>query len=246
MTLRTLAAVLVVTLSACSKKEETPAPPATPPGSSTAPPTAPVELKPGEGSPAEAAKPAEGVKPFDGRKFLLVEGGATFNGKAVKTGDAIGEAGTIVVARKGRAVVALAPGSFIVLRPGTRATIGKSERKAVSVQLALGAIWSFIAKGSSYEVVTSNAVAGVRGTALFVDAKKTESYVCDCDGSVELRAGGPKVLPRNIESDHAHIATYIKGKGKGMKAGSAARIGHTDPEREELMKLFDQAGGYHR
>ena len=245
MILRALAALLVVTLSACSKNE--PPPPSTPPVSTTPPPTTPVDLKPGAGSPApEAASPPEAAKPFGGRRFLLVEGGATYNNKQVKTGDPLGETGTIVVARKGKAVLALAPGSFLVLRPGTRIILGKSERKSTSVQLAVGAIWSFIARGSSYEVVTANAVAGVRGTALYVDAKKTESYVCDCDGSVELRAGGPKALPRNIESDHAHIATYVKGRGKGMKAGAASKSGHTDEEREQLMKLFDQAGGYRR
>jgi hypothetical protein len=231
----------VVALSACSKKDETPTPPATPPAAApTPPPTSHVDLKPAEN------KPAAEVKPFAGRRFLLVEGGATLNGKPAKTGDPVGDTGTIVVGRKGRAVLALAPGSFLVLRPGTHATLGKSERKSVSVQLAAGAIWSFLARDSSYEVVSGNAVAGVRGTAFYVDAKKTETYVCDCDGKIELRAGGTKGLPRNIDSDKAHIGTYVKGKGKAMKAGSASRTGHTDQEREELAKIFEQAGGYQR
>lgn len=240
MIFRALAALLVVSLSACNK-DETPAPPANPTGvAPTPPPTSRVDMKPVEEAPIEA------VKPFTGRRFLLVEGGATLNGKAVKSGDPMPAAGTVVVARKGRAVIALAPGSFVVLRPGTRAVFGKSERKDVSVQLAVGAIWSFVARESSYEVASGNAVAGVRGTAFYVDAKKNESYVCDCDGKIELRAGGPKALPRNIDSDKAHIGTYVKGRGKAVKAGSAARSGHTDQERDELMKIFDEAGGYRR
>jgi hypothetical protein len=248
MNLRALVALLVVVVSAsCSKNE--PTPPSTPPASTTPPPTAPVDLKAGVQNPVDAGKQVDAgkpAKPFPGRRFLLVEGGATYNGKAAKTGDALGDKGTIVVSRKGRVVLALAPGSFAVLRPGTRADLGRSERKTSSLTVTVGAIWSFIARGSSYEVVTGNAVAGVRGTAFYTEAKKNESYVCDCDGTIELRAGGPKALPRNIDSDRAHIGTYVKGRGKGMKAGAAARTGHTDEEREQLMKLFDQAGGYQR
>jgi hypothetical protein len=190
--------------------------------------------------------PAAATPELPARRFLVVEGKVKVDGKAAKVGDAFGATASLEVPKAGRAVVTLAPGTFVELRAGTKLTLGSSERKSVSLRLLTGAIWSFVARESSYEVATANAVAGVRGTVYYVEAKKTETYICDCDGKLEINPGGPASLPSNVDSNKGHVGNSIKGKGKTAKMKTAKMHGHTEKEAKALLDLFEQAGGFRR
>jgi hypothetical protein len=131
------------------------------------------------------------------------------------------------------------PHSVVQVRANTKLSISTSTRKQWSVKLALGQLWSFLPKGSSYEVVTGNAVAGVRGTTLYVGTADGEhSGVCACDGEVELQAGGKK---KNVKSKHQHVGTMINGAGAKAKLGpqkkSKTPPGHDDKEGAQLEKI---------
>jgi ferric-dicitrate binding protein FerR (iron transport regulator) len=247
MCLFRLAPLFVTTLlfAACHGAETPAEAPAAPSGATG--PTAAGVTAPTGATGATAATGATTPAPeLPARRFLLIEGKVTVNGKAAKVGDAFAASVTLEVAKKGRAVVTLAPGTFVELRAGTKLTLGSSTRKTTSLKLLTGAIWSFVAKESSYEVETANAVAGVRGTVYYVEAKKTETYVCDCDGKLEVNAGGPASLPSNVESNKGHVGNSIKGKGKAAKLKAAKMHGHTEKEAKALLDLFEQAGGYRR
>ena len=185
--------------------------------------------------------PATPVALLPPRRFLAVQGKVMLDGKIARAGDAIGETAVIVTGKRSSAVVILAPDTFFELRAGSRLRLGSSPRKRMSLHLLAGALWSFVAPDSSYEVVTANAIAGVRGTTFFVDAKGKHTYLCACDGRLELRAGGDKVLPRNIESHNDHIGIAIRSKGKRAKTHKAARRGHTDQQAAKLRGIFDKA-----
>lgn len=192
------------------------------------------------GRPSSAA-PALDAAPLPDRRFLLVEGAVKLDGRPAAVGLGIGPQATIVVAPRARAVISLGPGSFVELRSGSRVRLASSRRKRVSLQLLAGAAWSFIAPGSSYEVVTTNAVAGVRGGTFFVEAQRGQSYVCDCDGDLQLQVGGARALPRNVASIAEHVGAVIRGRGSRAKMTAVKRRGHTQEEEAGLGEVA--AGG---
>jgi hypothetical protein len=113
-------------------------------------------------------------------------------------------------------------------------------RKTTSVKLLAGTLWSFLPSGqASYEVVSANAVAGVRGTIFYVEAPKpTETYVCACDGEVELQGG--QALPRNVTSKFEHKSFLVRGKGKRAKVADSKVRGHTKEQAAVLLELVAQ------
>jgi ferric-dicitrate binding protein FerR (iron transport regulator) len=213
--------LMVAAALACAAEPAPEAPPAAP--------TAPAE------KPAEPAKPTLPL-----RRFLTVQGTVTQNGAPAAVGAEIAQNATIETGADGTAVFTLQPGSVIEVRPKSHLTLGSSARRRISVQLLAGTLWSFLPHGeASYEVATANAVAGVRGTIFYVEAPKpNETYVCACDGEVELEGG--KNLPRNIESKMEHKSFLVRGKAKKAAIKPSKLRGHTKEQAEELAKLIEQ------
>jgi hypothetical protein len=168
-----------------------------------------------------------------------VFGDVLVDGQKAQAGTPISATSKIETAVNSWAKITLMQESVIAIRAQTKLILGSSEEKQWSVRLALGAIWSLLPKGASYEVVTSNVVAGVRGTTLFVAAPaEGQSGVCACDGEVELVAGGKTKV---VKSKHAHIGTMIAGSGSKAKLGAQKKSkkppGHDDVEGAQLEKL---------
>lgn len=179
---------------------------------------------------------AEEKPALPARRFVRIEGEVKIDGKQATTDQEIPQVASINTGKASHAVITLQPGSIIELRPNTQVKLGKSERKANSLELLFGKVWSFLPKGASYEVVTENAVAGVRGTVFFVEAdKKHHTYVCACDGEVTLAAGAGKP-PRKVISHHEHKSFSVRGK-KG-KTSPAKRRDHTDEQAQQLEALI--------
>jgi hypothetical protein len=99
-------------------------------------------------------------------------------------------------------------------------------------------LWSFIDDGTEYEVVTDNAVAGVRGTVFFVQAKKKgKTYVCACHGNLQITAKNQKSFDKLVRSpSHNHKSFNITTKKKRQKVKKAKRIGHTDEQKTAIME----------
>ncbi len=186
---------------------------------------------------APRAGPAAPEADLPPRRFVLVEGPVTLDGKAATTGEAIGPGAVVVTSAAGRAVLALGNGTFVEVRPGSRVTLGSSVRKRLSLSLATGALWSVVAAGASYEVVTPSAIAVARGTRFFVEHGKGRTYVCACEGRVEVLAGGPKALPRNLDAGRGHAGEVVDRRGRAGRSAHARRHGHTDAEEAALRAL---------
>ncbi len=222
---RLLACALVLATSCASEDSEAPAPA---PEATAAPAPAPA--------PAEPPKPQKAP-----RRFLVVEGDVRLDGAPASVDQAIGDTAKIDTGKEGRAVLTLQPGSVIEVRQGSKLSLGSSPRKKTSVQLLAGTLWSFLPSGeASYEVATQNAVAGVRGTIFYVEAPKpNETYVCACDGEVEVSAG-QKNLPRNVTSKMEHKSFLVRGNAKKAAMKDAKLRGHTKEQAAELEKLIEQ------
>lgn len=213
--------VIVLGLAACTEE----APPPAPTPTKTAPASAPVAAS----QPASAAV----AKAPEGPRVITVEGEVTVDGAPATVDMPITPTSVIATGKDSRMTFTLNPGSLIQVRPNSKVELGKSERKETSVKLTLGAIWSFLPKGSNYEVVGPNAVAGARGTIFYVEATKpTETYVCDCDGEIELTSGK---TTKTLKSEMKHVGANVKGADKKAKQAPSKKIlNHTKDEAEAL------------
>lgn len=181
-------------------------------------------------------KPAVAAPTSSVRKFLEVKGTVTIDDKPAAVDMPIGDKSVIVTGDDGHAVVSVVAGSMIEIRAKSRIELGTSERKTNSWKIVTGALWSFLPSGTSFEAVTDNAVAGVRGTIFYVEKAPKSTYICDCNGEVEVYTGKVK-KPVLFKSAHAHNAVRVFPK----QSVKAKRENHSDPEMNELLKIVPEA-----
>ncbi len=204
---------------------------------------APAEPATEETAPDDALRVAEELPDPPERRFLEVRGQVTLDGRDAAVDMEIGSASSLETGSDGYAVITVEKGSTIEVRANSSLKLGRSERASTSVALAFGTLWSFMADESSYEVVTPNAVAGVRGTIFFVQVppkkKKRQadrSYICACHGKVAIRGANPKSFDEVVHSpSEDHKAFDIITRGKAQKKRKAGRRNHTDEQKMALM-----------
>jgi hypothetical protein len=233
-----IALVVALSLAACSEEPPPPPPPK--------PTPAPVAQKPPEQAPASApvAPPKPTVKA--GPRVLKVTGTVLIDGAEAYEGMPVQETSVIETKAASTVVVTLFSGAVTQVRELARVEIGKNadwkklKKKEWTLKLLAGAVWSFLPKGSSYEVATQNAVAGARGTIFYVQASTPDdSYVCDCDGEIEMTVGGKKKM---LKSKLAHVAMLSKGAAKKAKPKpTKEQLGHTKAEIQPLVDLMSVA-----
>jgi ferric-dicitrate binding protein FerR (iron transport regulator) len=216
--MRALAALLLLT--ACTAPEPPPAPPPQP-----------------QPAPPKSEAPA----PLPERRFVIVEGEVTIDGQPAAKDMAIPETAKVVTGKGARAVMTLQPGGVIEMRESAELEVGTSKRHKTSMHLLSGILWSILPVGKAdYEVVAPNAVAGVRGTTLFVDASSPgHTVLCTCQGEVELDQGHGK--PKHYTGGELHHAVKISGKGKKTKISEVGKApdapNHPNAVREQLRAL---------
>ncbi|MCC6807916.1 MAG: FecR domain-containing protein [Deltaproteobacteria bacterium] len=228
--------VLAASIVACTEE----APPVSP---------APVVEKPASQPASQAASaPAAPPRPkaTTGPRVLKLKGQATVDGAEAYEGMAITDKSVIETKAASQLVFTMFSGSVIAVRENAKVEIAnnpdwkKAKKREWTMKMVAGAIWSFLPKGSSYEVATPNAVAGARGTIFYVQATAPDdSYVCDCDGDIELTVAGKK---KNMKSKMQHVAHLAKGADKKAKSKPTKdMVGHDKAEIAELVALMDSA-----
>jgi len=178
-------------------------------------------------------------------RFLKVEGDVLIDGKPAAKNTKIGPTSTIEAATGGYALITLGKKSIIEVREKTEMTLGTSERKKTSVQLLAGELWSLFGGKADYEVVTSNAVAGVRGTVFYVNAANPKStIVCACTHAVHLESLDPKKPSEDdiTATEWEHIGTSFNRRGKRVRTKSLGSYpnppNHPDTRGKELLALM--------
>jgi len=151
------------------------------------------------------------------------------NWTPLKKGSKVYKGDTVRTRAKSRVEIVLSDDSVIRLNYNSKAKISqamfKGQKKDFSAKLMRGGAYAWVSKltgsGSEFNVKTSNAVAGVRGTTFRIDAKKDKSTV------VRVYTGAVAV---------SNAPLYAKpGKGqktsgkfqmprKGVKPGGPGRV----------------------
>ncbi|HTZ35163.1 MAG TPA: FecR family protein [Stellaceae bacterium] len=151
---------------------------------------------------ARAAAAAGNVVGLLGQCLVERQGGGS---TALKLGDAVDVADTLVVPADGKLKLRMADGSVVSLAAGTRMTVAAyqtgpgGERQNAQLALSGGllrAVVSQVDHPASFEVSTAVGTAAVRSTDWFIEAKPGSAQVGVLTGSVSLtsRATGRSEL----------------------------------------------------
>ncbi len=135
-------------------------------------------------------------------KLIKFKGDVTINnieavkGQMIKTGDTIEAVGG-----KSFALVHYEDGSRFMIKKGLLVINELDEKKNKNnLSLIRGIIFSYVKPNSSNKlsIKTKDASMGVRGTKFWLEADDKKTYLCVCDGAVEVTNGrGSATVKRN-------------------------------------------------
>lgn len=137
-------------------------------------------------------------------KVLKSQGDVLLNGKALVPDQALPAGGILIAKGKDSYVdMSLNGGGKLRLKNG-RLELNNPAAESWRVKLT-GQLFAFFKKAKarqSFIIQTDAAVAGVRGTKFLIQADPGDTYLCVCEGEVEMKSHGDG-----------------KGPGKKVKAG---------------------------
>lgn len=94
--------------------------------------------------------------------------------------------------------------------------------------------------GGMKSIRTSMAVAGIRGTGIYVETRPELTYFCTCYGEVELVSTTDN-SGKNVKT-HNHASHYVYAKAaRGASILKAPMINHTNAELAMLERLAGRA-----
>jgi len=170
-----------------------------------------------------------------------MEGQVTVNGKAAKTTTRIKPGDTIATAAGAKLVFAVGQDAFL-LRGGSKLKLDASktgkEPVVSGLRLLTGALLAVLGKGAR-QIETTTAIAGIRGTGVYIEASAKQTYFCTCYGEVELssRKGNERKLV--ISGYHTPTMIYARPTNGKMMSGAAFKD-HTDQELIMLSRVLGQ------
>lgn len=120
--------------------------------------------------------------------------------------------------KKSFVVINFFNGSRVLLRNGQVSFKG-SEGKDSVMDLASGELFSYLREnaGLSQKVKTKNAVMGVRGTKFYVKESEADTYLCVCDGKVEItNEKSTALVSKNEDVRAVKGVTFSKSAANAM------------------------------
>lgn len=167
-----------------------------------------------------------------------VRGDARINGVPAQPGMDVRAGDVVTTGADGEIVFVIDRDAFL-MRANSRIEIQgqRSSLVAEGLRILTGAVLSVFAPGRPKRVQTSTATLGIRGTALYVEAEESRTYVCTCYGEVEIASVGDPAARETVRTRHHEQPRYVMAKGAPQMLMSAPVINHTDAELTMLESL---------
>jgi hypothetical protein len=170
----------------------------------------------------------------------VLEGKVTVNGKAARTAIPIGPGDVIVTGQGAKLVFVLGEDAFL-LRGNSRLSLDKpgggNNTVVGGLRILTGALLAVFGKGQR-RVVTSTATIRIRGTGVYLEVARDQTYLCVCYGDVEVRNKNGAQLRHLISGYHTAAMIYADMRAGQTMAGAEVKK-HTD---EELIMLESLVG----
>ena len=104
------------------------------------------------------------------------------------------------------------------------------------LRIVTGAVLSVFG-GGRRQLRTPTANIGIRGTAVYIEAQREQTYVCTCYGEAVLEPRGDPAARETVRSLHHDQPRYIMAQGAPQMILRAPVVNHTDAELVFLESL---------
>lgn len=174
------------------------------------------------------APPPPASKPARTAAVISVVGEAKQRGVLLVAGQTLALDEEIVVG-EGRVELMLSWAGTVRVLPRTQLVVGDlaTERPRADVRISVGRVWALIDRlvGGSFEIEATNAVAGVRGTELYVEASADKSEVYVVEGEVEVASKKTPSVKRSVK---AKQRTFVIAEAVPTEPVEAPSRAHED------------------
>ena len=148
---------------------------------------------------------------------------------------------TVTTGRDGHIWFTMA-GDAYFLRPGSELRLQSSDPPDTVIdllRLVIGALGATFGRGARREVIARTATIGIRGTGIYVETTREETYACTCFGSTELRSVVTGQMMESLPiSTERHVARIIRRDAPmSMSMVQAPFERHTNEEIGRLERL---------
>lgn len=162
-----------------------------------------------------------------------VDGTATVNGKAAKSGSQVA-LGDRVATGAGSTAVVVMKGDAFLLRADTVIEVRGGGDVLSELVIASGRVLSVFAK-KPVAVKAAHATIGIRGTGAYLEVMPSEVYFCLCYGEAVI--SGPNMPDRTVVTKHHEQPLMLREGGGTMRAEPGPVKNHSDEELVMLEKL---------
>jgi hypothetical protein len=167
-----------------------------------------------------------------------LRGDVRVNGVPAKEGMDV-MAGDVVTTGAGSEVVFVTGKDAFLIRANSRVEAqGVLGALALSgLRLVTGAVLSVFSPGERKSLQTATATIGIRGTAVYLEAEETRTYVCTCYGEADVASTADPSARETVRTTHHEQPRYVMGSGAPQMLMDAPVVNHTDAELTMLESL---------
>ncbi len=184
-----------------------------------------------------------------------VQGEVAVNGSPAQVGSIVFPGDVITTGSASLGVFVIGKDAFLVREnsrielAGEKAGQGQGSTKIVkTIKIAAGKVLSVFGSGGK-RIETVTAIAGTRGTGMYLESDPEVTYLCLCYGGIDLDAKAFPGERKVFDTKHHEQPYYILGAGSKRAFLKAPMLNHTDEELTMLEALvgrkptFGSGGG---
>jgi hypothetical protein len=172
-----------------------------------------------------------------------VQGTVAVNGSPVQVGSIVFPGDIITTGSASLGVFVIGKDAFLVREnsrielAGEKSGQDPGARSIVkTIKVAAGKVLSVFGSGGK-RIETVTAIAGTRGTGMYLETDPEVTYLCLCYGGIDLDAKSFPGERRVLDTKHHEQPYYILGAGSKRAFLKAPMMNHTDEELTMLEAL---------
>ena len=162
-----------------------------------------------------------------------IDGSATVNGKAAKSGTAVNLGDRVATGPGSQAVVVLKGDAFL-MRADTIVEVRGSGNVLSDMLIAGGRVLSVFSK-KPVNVKAASATIGIRGTGAYIEVDSNDVYFCLCYGEAVVQ--GPNMPDKVVKTTHHEQPLLLSSRSGTLHADPGPFRNHTDAELIMLEQL---------
>lgn len=184
-----------------------------------------------------------------GQSIYDLKGSVSVDGQPATIKTQIKADSVVKTGRRSHVIFAVGTDAFI-LRSDSQLQLGGEGFAIQGLRILSGKLLSVFGKRvKPFQVQTSTATIGIRGTGVYLESDPDETYICTCYGRTMLTSNNDPNASEEIVSKHHDAPRYITSANSGKIIRPAPFINHTDAELALIEELvgrttpFSFAGG---